>query len=231
MSLEKFSKQLQRELKRNPKQAGILALLGGVAVWFWLPLIVGGDDDVSPVVSTPAPTPTSSAAPIAISSTHSSTVATTATKLAKTPSWSEVLSLIENDPTMQPITAVAPTMLDRSPFAAFQQLEAAEMAKVQEAVEEEEKAKEPVVFVEPTVTPDQAGLAVSSTIAAKRGGVATINGEPFRMGDSVTGKDGVTFALVGIEPGGVVLERKGERFKLTIQRSSLGGRVKLSGSQ
>src|SRR5262245_23212797 len=40
MSVPSLPKQLLRDLRRNPKKAGLLALLAGVALWFWAPLVV-----------------------------------------------------------------------------------------------------------------------------------------------------------------------------------------------
>ncbi len=233
VSLEKLSKQLQRELKRNPKQASILALLGLVAVWFWLPLILPKDDAVSSPVVTPPPN--TSAATTSTASVVSSTSGTTTIGTATSPSsvtsavkaqrWDEVLSEIDSDPMMQPITVLTAATLDRSPFAMYHDPKKIE-AERQEAAEAE-VAKVVVPVVEPVVTPEEAGLDVSGTIVSRTRGSATINGQAYRQGDLVEGKSGVEFKLVTVESSGVVLERKGKLFVVTIRRTPRSGRVEM----
>ncbi|MBL8828127.1 MAG: hypothetical protein JNM18_14200 [Planctomycetaceae bacterium] len=230
MSLEKLSKQLQRELKRNPKQAGILALLGVVAVWFWLPLIWKSDDSMSSPVVTPAATETAASTAVttvATTSTSATNPSTTTTTTNQPARWDQIVQEIDNDPLMQPITVLTAATLDRSPFAIYAHVEP---VKVEETPEEVTPFIPPQP-VEVVVTPDEAGLQVTGTIVSRTRSSATINGEAFRTGETIEGNDGVIFTLVSVEATGVVLERNGKQFPLTIRRKPRAGRVELRANE
>lgn len=230
VSLEKLSKQLQRELKRNPKQAGILALLAVVAVWFWLPLVWKSDDSMSTPVVTPTATETTAntAVVTAVTTTATSTTApTTTTATNQSLSWDRIVQEIDNDPLMQPITVLTAATLDRSPFAIYAHVEP---AKAEETPAEATRFIPPQP-VEVVVTPDEAGLQVTGTIVSRNRGSATINGEAFRTGDVIEGKDGLVFTLVNVEATGVTLERNGKQFPLTIRRKPRAGRVELRANE
>lgn len=208
-----FVKQLQREIKRNPSKAAALAALCGVAVWFWLPLIWKPDDSVSTTIATPPAN-----APTTAVTTVASTVPAAAME-APLPPWPEVVKRIEEDPVMQPIAVVVTVEAAemRSPFAVYRNPEVVEA--------EEAKAAEVATVVEVVITPEEAGLAVSGTIIGRQRRTAMINGKIYAPGDTVEGQDGAVFSLASVDANGIVLQRLGRQYTLTVRRAPRAGRT------
>lgn len=209
MSLARLSRQLRRDLKANPKKAATLALLAAVAVWFWLPLVVGeNEENDSPTAAIPAPAATAATVPVAASS-------------ASHHRWQDLARSIEQDPRMRSVASSVHLLGGRNPFGpspkeidrlALEQ-KLAEEKKKQAAVEEQAKKTE---TAQPKpVTPEDAGLVLSSTISGGGLRMAMINGRGYAEGRVVEVND-LAFRLVTISSGSVILEREGKMFNLSI---------------
>jgi hypothetical protein len=191
-----FSKRLKRELLGSPKKAAMLALLCVVALYFWAPLVADwfkGTD----VVATAAPV--TDTAPAAL------TPAVPGGSPAAVPTyqWRDIARCLD-EVYRSGHEKLANT---RDPFQPVQQLVATEPQETE------------VPIVLPAITPQAAGLALSSTMVGPRYSVALIGGEAYRVGDEVPGaSDGeIVFRLKSVHVRHVVLERDGQEFELALK--------------
>jgi hypothetical protein len=227
---KKLIRQLRRETVTNPKKAVVLGLLLVVALYFWVPRVVGWfGPDKSHTGGTSAgtevsPTPGAvAAAPLPPASLPSDQAAATAKPKEESPkySWRQLVAWMENDPHTKPCGLAAGT---RDPF---------QPTKV-EVVEVVEVKKEQPKPVEPDATPQSLNLVLSSTILGPNRRVARINGTSYEQGGAVevTAKDGrpIVFTLTVVEARRVVLQRQGKEFELILSSSSRSGRPELLGS-
>jgi hypothetical protein len=218
VNLGKIGRQLRREMTANPKKAGILGLLGVVALYFWAPLMAGWftKDEKHAASASPAKPPVaigSSASPA-----PSEAVAPAATQVkAKDPqyTWRELVDWIEGDPRTRPAGPLPP---ECNPF------QPPKPADVQV------RKAEPRSIVH-EVTPQGANLMLSSTIVGSGLRVARISGKSYRPGDTVTiklkGGQELEFMIAEIEARSVVLERLGKRYKLKIQTPKPLGTIEI----
>ena len=210
MNTERLVRQLKREVKAHPKKAALLGAVFVVAVWFWTPLVVGwvtpekptGQSMELPAGAVPTPAPSVAEASFAKS--------TTGRKRTKEPSWEKLVDWIENDPRTR-IPESLPT--DREPFSPIQ-------TEVESTAEVEEAENSP-----PEATPEELGVAVSSTIIGPRRRVALINGKAYRQGQKITlVKDSRTiiFTLAEVQARQIVLKREGKRFDVPLPERIVG---------
>ncbi len=192
MSASKLQKQLIRELTANPKKAGALGLLAAVALYFWLPLLFGGESKKKKKTADAAPV----AQPGATASTPSSAVTSATQKRHK---WQDVVSWIEQDPLMTPPKEV-PTA-----HKAF----GAEKVAVHQAEDKPETPVE-VANTEPTeadVTPETLGLVLNGTLVGSNRRVALINNRPCRVGTKFWVGDDIGFVVVAVTSRSATLQR------------------------
>jgi hypothetical protein len=200
-------KKLRREIKSSPKKAAVLALLSVVALWFWAPLAAkwfGKSEtdgkNVGPVaVTNPQPSNTKNAgANMAGLVPDAAAVKPT---FPRRP-WQQLLSWIEQDLRMSPATDLES---GRDPF---------------HPIEEKKNKPLAVATEKPDVTPDDAGLALRSTIVGGDQKTALIGREIYREGETIVATRGEgEFRLVEIRPREVVLERSGKLYRLGLPTS------------
>ena len=211
MSFAKLSKQLQRDLKKNPQKAAVLALLAVVALWFWAPLVMGSGEDATTPATAAVTNPTTTPAPM-----PTPTVATP--KKLETP-WQDLAAWMEADPMMQTVELSKPRRERPNPFAAAPSTLARRIAAEQrEKQEAEEQKVEAAVPVRVEIDPRQLGIVVTSTMIGSKRRSARIDGQSYAQGE-VFKRAGLEFVISDILPTGVILEHGGERFELTIQRN------------
>jgi hypothetical protein len=198
----RFVKKLQKDLKRSPGKAVVLAALLGVAMWFWAPLVTNF------VVGAPAPTPAVVDAPnkpVGLATTASATVVPSEPQYT----WKQVAAAIDHDPRMLPAEQVA---LPRDPFR---------------AIKPEKPKEEQVTVVEPPpaildVPPGDAGLVLTSTMVSPRRRVARLNGKTYREGDlieaSVDNKP-LRYKLVSVRGRSVVVALGDKEYTLKMLRA------------
>ena len=220
MSLQKLSKQIQRELKANPQKVGGVGVWMLVAVWFWLPLIFKKDESSS---SSSASSSTASQ-PTPAKATPATTAATTEPGKVEEPRprWQDLVAWIENDPDMKSFTFETLPDEVRDPFL---------VAVTPEQKQQQEEAAQ-VAVEEPVKMPPQPGelgLRVSSTIIGKQRRTALINGRAYREGDAIEMDEGWVYVLSAIEKNHVVLACDGHEYQLAIARGERSGRIDLRG--
>jgi len=212
VNLAKLKKQLEREAKRNPKQAAVLGLLFAVALWFWAPLVLkwlpighaGAEADMAsaavPTSGTPAITPPSSSS--------TTTTSPAAAPVPATASWKQVAEWIESDHLMTPATGVAAA---RDPFRTYV-----------DPTAKQAEIEQPVAKV--GISPSSLGMTVSSIIYGSRRRIAMIDGTPYAEGRRVMKQAAgqtIVFRIVEIHPRHVVLERDGEQYQLHLVTAAL----------
>lgn len=199
MSVQKLTKQLKRDLKANPKKAGLLALLGGVAVWFWLPLVMPAKEETpmtSPTAAVAAPT----LAPATAAAALSAPVAERR--------WQDLAQWIEQDPRMQPVGVTAASVVDRDPFE----------PKVEAAVAVVDAPQVEVAPPKRRVTADDLKrLVLTSTFISGKRRVALINDEVFEVGSQFRMTPELVFEVADVQPNRVVLSCDAERYVLELK--------------
>ena len=199
MTFDRLKHQLQREIKKNPKQAIALGLLVVVACWFWAPLIVGW-------LPTGAGKPGSPATPNAVAAVATAEQPNSAEPAsAAAPTWSQLAEWMQHDPLM----AAAPRLAsDRNPFVTPQTEMDAQLAATTK-----QRAKQ-----QPS-TPEQAGLTLSSTIVGAQRRTALINGRAYTEGKTIVQIiDGqpVAYELAEVHPKSIVLQQGQQRYELKL---------------
>jgi hypothetical protein len=238
VNLGKLARQVKREAATNPKKAAVLGLMCLVAVWFWAPLVI---DWVGPNEGSTAKTAkTVPAAAVA------NGVSLAAARPGKTPkdespspqpehSWQKLVEWMERDPRTKPaslsdrvidvdgpasallnhlLNARSGTTVVRDPF---------HRPEPPWPMEEEAEAnaeQQQLTAMPPERSPAELGAQLTSTIARADGsGVAMINGEVYRRGDTVALADAdqsYDFQLTDVRPSGVTLVRDRKRYELRI---------------
>jgi hypothetical protein len=218
VSIQTLKKQFQKELKTNPKKAGVLGLLALVAVYFWVPLamkMVSGKKRSSksiPIANSETPSPAAKTANGAESIGPNDNASP---KDSATPAiaWDQLLDWISKDPLM----ASRPVL--KNDYDPFKHVE-----KVIEIPELEPLAKEATEQPEVVrdLSPAALGMTLSSTIVGNRRSVAMIDERAYTLGQRVLGYDGampLPFRLVKIRPELVILERDRQQYVLKISQT------------
>lgn len=195
----KLVRKLKREFVANPKKGAILGLVLVVAVWFWAPLFkqwFSGPE----VAAAPEPAAATTTAPV--SGTDNIKTATPA-KAARL-SWQEVSARFESDPLMRP----AEPGQSRDPFH-FVVVE-----------KQAEKVELPPPAERPVVSPEQAGLVLTSTMVGAKRKAARLLNKWYYVGDRVSAgeSDGspLEYIITEIHPRRIVLSRDGHMFELEL---------------
>jgi len=221
----KLTRKLRRELTANPKKAAILGLLGLVALYFWAPLVWGWVAKETPDDQPSSFDSATAEAPPAWAQTAEQPASDDEKTTAKH-SWEEVAKWIKQDPNTSPAGGFANL---RDPFL----VPVEEVAEADTDEEEQEKAAATPEPPPPEATPAELGLVLSSTVIGSKRSTAIINGRIFAQGQTIeASKDGqpISFTLVEVHPGKVVLRRADKNFDLTIPRSTASGRIELTGN-
>lgn len=220
--MNRLLRQLRREAKRNPKKAGILGILALVAVWFWAPLAM---DWFRSDGTKAAAASKDDRAGLAASALGGSVPAQDPGQPAEESpplGWKELVRLQQEDPKSQPGQIPAG---GRDPFVTPKSQLFPPLPMLPKEEEQKEPEKKPKAVVA-DLSPQQLGLALSSTIVGPGGGLATINGKAYRpQGVVVVPHDAqpVEFQLTEIHPRRVVLVRNGKSYSLEIPRPDGAG--------
>lgn len=204
----KLAKKLKRDLKKSPGKAAALALLAGVAVWFWAPLVKGFFGHPTPAVATATASKTNAAEPTP------SSVSKPNTQPQYT--WKQIVEAAAHDSRRKPVPELPGT---RDPFREVKSAKVEEEPKTQEA---------PPAPIAVDVPPESAGIVLMSTILGNRMQVARINGKSYHLGDMVpaaTADATFEYQLIGIRGRSVILSRDHKQYelKMTQPRSSAAG--------
>ncbi|MBN1396022.1 MAG: hypothetical protein JW959_13450 [Pirellulales bacterium] len=210
MKLGNITKRLRREAAANPKKAAILGILFVVSLYFWVPLVggwLGGEETstaAAPQSATAVAGPSSSAPSVA-------------EKAENRHSWRQIDRWRREDPRTTTSRQVVRT---RDPF----EFPKSEIAKTESA-----ETTNPSNRI---VTPEDAGLSLSSTIIGPRSRMARINGKTYTIGQSIetTNEEAAlkaVFKLTEVNPDGVVLESDSGRFELTLPDPRKSGKIEI----
>ncbi len=222
MSPGSLGNRLKREIKANPKKAVILGVVTLVAVYFWVPLVLGwANKNKSRVAATPVVTANASTAPVASPIPNGSTGGNE-TSAAVRPSWAQVAQWKQNDPRTK---TADPLATDRDPFSPVKT----------ETISPEEVAAKAASAKPAVLSPAQAGLVLTSTVVGPERRVAQINGKSYSVGQTIQViKDskslGISFTLVDVQPRSVVLESDGRQFDLAIPQPGQSDKIELMGT-
>jgi len=207
VNLVKLGRQLKRDLTRNPKKAGVLALLLIVAVYFWAPLLIGWASDETPVAAQDAGSVAAAATPAGDALEPTSPEAV--------PSWDVLASHMAEDRMASAAEWVAER---RVPFLP---------SGYQLALAQQEQAE----HQQPT-TPEELGWKLTGVLISRRSRLAQINGVSIALGDVVsptrlseTPSDDMpaepAFELVYIGGDFVVLQQGTNQYRLEWDRPKL----------
>ena len=235
-----ITKQLQNELKKSPKKAGLLALLLGVGLYFWAPLIWGwiGPED-SATASKPSQTKSEVTKPSPSSSTASTAKQQTKPKAAST-SWRKLADWLDGD-----LRAAADRRLPegRNPFAMSKTL-VARLEKNKNDQKDREVSKVERQNSSLKITPGSVGLVLSSILYGRRQRIAVLNSGLYREGElieiesdrrqsssaktnnsDVPDKKGqpVVVRLTKVHPRFVILTYKDKTFRMELPSDTLSG--------
>lgn len=197
----KLVKKLQKDLKKSPGKAAVLALLLVVALWFWAPLLTN-------LFANGNAKPATSASTSNVANDSASTGTPTPTQPLYT--WKQIADAIDADSRMKP---TEPMALARDPF---------------HRIEKEQPQEEPGEVVAlppeiPDVSPGDAGLVLNSTILGTRRQVARINGKSYRKGERIVaamGDQPLEYEVVQIGPRSVALVLGDREYELKMQKST-----------
>jgi hypothetical protein len=192
-----------------------------VALWFWVPLVLGWikKDDAA----TKAPmgaAPNSASVTVSTPGGSAAVQANSATKGnkaegAKHP-WHQLIQWMNNDPRT---SATNPMPGRRDPFVSPQN----DAAKAEAEAKLDKKTLE--------ATPQGWGVVLSATAVGAHRRAAQINGKSYRQGETVRlTKDGqqIEFILAAVHPRRIVLQRNGEQFELALPVTAPSGRIEVS---
>ena len=229
MSANKLLHKLSREVKRNPKRAGVLGLLVVVALWFWAPLILGW------IIPEPDPATTQTIADDGTTTPDRSKDEAATTKVKTDDNtntqkgakdWKQLVEWIESDALTVATTGLATL---RDPFTPVKQEATSAQAQLSAKAEELQKKLQQ----SPDITPQSVGLTLSSTIVGPHVRVALLNGRTYKQGQLIKvgtnedktgdGKTSIEFKLLDIQPEQVTLERSNKKYTLTITKQKNSG--------
>lgn len=201
MNVQQLSHQLTREVKRNPAKAAVLGGLLVVAVWFWFPLIKGwigisesaSSESESIVVAQPTQTDSTAASNAATSSKMN---------------WRTIARRISEDPAMQS------GMLRSITFDPFYPEQPVETQLT--AIDTPPEAA-PI----PDVSPETAGLSITSVIVGGRVPIARINNQNYHVGDQVVAPEGeLHYTVVAVKHWGVLLQGTNQTYELHLEHNA-----------
>jgi hypothetical protein len=193
MSAQSLPQQLVRDLRRNPKKAGLLALLAGVALWFWAPLFTSWFKS-GEGASADAEQPTAAVVTPVLASPGGAKVAEAA-KVAETAAqtWQQLVRWMDQDPRRK----ADQLPLERNPFAPHK--------PPTKPVSEPAKIAKPLPD-----NPQKLGLKLTGTLLGPGKRMALINGRAYAEGQTVKASADISFVVRQVEERKVTLERQGE---------------------
>ncbi len=197
-----FVKKLQKDLKKSPGKATVLALLLVVAIWFWSPLVMnlfGGSAASLPPASDPT----------ANSSTSVSAIAPRTENVPPRFDWKQIAQAIDGDPRMK---SSSPAAWMRDPFRKLE-------PKKQETAKTR-TVEPPTVVLD--ISPADAGLVLNSTIVGPARHVARVNGKTYHEGDAITvsvGNRVIDYKLMSVGEKSVVLTLGNREYELIMART------------
>lgn len=214
-----LAQRFQAEVRRSPKKAAVLALLVGVALWYWAPLFTKwtsgkpGNKKQPPgaelmaAVAAPAtqPGPAISPAP-AVGAAGAATPAV---------NWQSLLEQIESDARMRSAVALA---VARDPFRPMAATTAAP-AEAQAGMPADAAQEHPEEDPAPALEQRPVMLPLTAIIFSRVRRAALIGGRTYQQGD-VCPAHGMEFRIVSIDRDHIVLERlaDGYRFEQPLPR-------------
>ena len=218
--LHKLTRQLKREISANKGKAGFLGMAIVVAVYYWIPAIMGffpAADKQS--VASVDPAPVAAGTPAAGPDTK-----TTDAPLA-TNNWQELMTSIQSEPLMK--SAELPDR-DGDPFTPLDAIRQTEDA-------DNDQDDDVTVAVNDNLTPDQLEMTLTSTLVGPRVTVVKISGKTYSFpSDHAVPADRSTrkliyradrgdfeFEIVSARSGRLVLARGGQQFVLTVSLPTL----------
>jgi hypothetical protein len=176
VNLAKLVKLAKKEFARNPKKVAILGVLLLVAGWFWAPLIwksVGGSSSgTGSGKATVAATGTTAPLGAAPGTGVLPPSPTPAAASEPAVSWRQLREWMDADPRMAPVRAIES---ERDPFGPPPNRGSAAGAQ---AIAESERARQ-------DITPQEAGLKLTSTIVGPSRGLAKIGGKIYAEGERI----------------------------------------------
>ena len=215
VKLDKLAKQARRDLTATPERAAVLGRMLLVAAYFWGPLLWkwlapggkarGGKDGQTALILEDDPAEaTPQAKPGALRPFR----------------WEKVRQQIRSDRFM------VPAAFEKHWPNPFAPLPVA--IPTQQPAEGESQAAIAAAKTETELTPESAGLTLASVAIGPRRRTATISGNTYREGETITaggGDDkaatGAAFRLVRVEQKGVELEREGKTWWLEFDKPKL----------
>jgi len=219
VKLDKFSKQLRRDIAAHPKKAALLGLMAFVALYFWAPLlrkfVSTAEKNGENVAAMPASLLSSS--PV-ISQPISS-------RGAAKFNWEKAQDLIRRDSHMVS-ASFDPTWIE--PFGSSRTTPGNESAEDETSARTAEVSEAKAVSMLAALQPQDLGIVLGGTMIGPRGRLATINGEPCREGDVIavglkTDKSVVfDFQVLKITPQSVQVGNSGKVFTLQLATPKLG---------
>ena len=78
------------------------------------------------------------------------------------------------------------------------------------------------------MTPEAAGLVLSSTIVGPRRSLASINGKIYTSGDEVEAENGIEFYLRRVESRRIILERGDRQYVLAISDTARSAQIEVA---
>lgn len=210
--------QLTRELKSHPVKAGVLALLGVVALWFWAPLAVGiftGEDEPTAADATSLVSP---ALPAARTGSETSASVEGHPQL----SWSALVTLMDGDPLKQPLDELS---FSRDPFSvpATSTANSGDLAGNPAGFPTQNIPGRPLPNNGEDVSlqngdagsSDQpVGPALMGTAIGASKRAAVIDGKPMQEGEFFVANNGQRYFVESISPRRVVLRLGNQTFEL-----------------
>ena len=195
----------------------MLGLVALVAIWFWVPLLLGWASDEDPLAAAATVPADGSAAEVTSPAVKALESTDSEPEEVEHP-WEDVAKWLDADPRARP--AERPQHRPE-PFCPVG-------PAPEEIVQQKPDAAE---LAEREKTPEELGLELSSTIIGLRRRVAVISGKAYRQGQSIRlVKDGsqITFKLVEVHDRQIALEREGRRFDLLLSEPQSSGSIQVS---
>lgn len=202
-----LSQRLISEMRRSPKKAALLALLAGVALWYWAPLVTGLLNKKSKEKSQAA-SPQGLQVTSAISIPQQPTAGlavppTAATAVPRQAPWQHVLGWIEQDQRMRPAAALA---VARNPFQPV--LPPEPPVEAPPVIDEADRERElQAAAAAAALPPEKVQLPLTGIIVGPARRTALIGGRPYQAGDTLYQGD-VAYVLLQIERDRIVVRRE-----------------------
>jgi hypothetical protein len=220
VSIQTLKKQFQKELKTNPKKAGILGLLALVAIYFWAPLAMkmvsgGKKSSKSSKVVQAESDPAESFKSSNPESTNQPEASLQPVATPPAFGWDQIMDWIRQDP----LTVSCPEIKNQhDPFKSVEKI--IEIPTPESPLAARTTDQAPNVVRD--LSPEALGMQLTSTIVGEQRSVAMIDNRAYALGQRVIAYDGATplpFQLVAIRPELVILERDKQQYALKINQT------------